>query len=351
MSPRSSQSQPTSEWPTPDWQVADSPEMVGMSSSAIDDYLNWLSSKAAGEPVGAIIIRNGKVACEFYAGGATASSKWEIGSLRKAIGSAILGIAVEQGKLAATETGPDAACPLHCLERNAWEIWPDIYEQTGNEKDKQIKIAQLFSATSGWKRPEAPGTRWVYSNSAFTASGAVLGRAYNQPSDRIADLAKTMIADPIGASQWDCYHYEDDFSDDFSEPGPKLAVDSNMRDLAKFGYLWLMRGNCGGVQIIPESYVTAATTNRVAQLGKHYGYCWFVNDGRVLLPDAPDDAFFHVGNGRADRRTVLIVIPSLDIVAAVGTHASAYNITDGYLDEPVGHVNEWCGKIVAAVRS
>ena len=336
MSPTSSQSQPLNEWPVPDWQVADSPETVGMSSSAIDDYLNWLSSKAAGEPFGTIIIRNGKIGCEFYAGGATVSSKWEIGSIRKAVGSAMLGIAIEQGKLQ--------------LEQDVYRILPDIYEQTYNEKDKQIKVAHLFNGTSGWKRPEPPAARWVYSNSAFTASGMVLGRAYSTPSDRIADLARTMIADPIGASQWDCYHYDEEFSDDFSNPGPKLAVDSNMRDLAKFGYLWLMRGNWNGVQIIPASYVKAATTNRVAQHGKHYGYCWFVNDGRVLLPNAPDDAFFHVGNGKPNRRTVLIIIPSLDIVAAVGTDASVYDITDGYLDQPVGHVNDWCGRIVATVR-
>ncbi|GAG46025.1 unnamed protein product, partial [marine sediment metagenome] len=40
---------------------------------------------------------------------------------------------------------------------------------------------------------------------------------------------------------------------------------------------------------------------------------------RKLLPNAPADAYFHVGNGKEGRRTVLAVIPSLELVAGVGT--------------------------------
>ena len=94
-------------------------------------------------------------------------------------------------------------------------------------------------------------------------------------------------------------------------------------------------------------FLPLAYNQLVAELGGHYGLCWFVNDGRALLPSAPEDMFFHVGNGKDNRRTVLAVIPSLDLVAVVGTHAAAYDVTRGYKSEPVQHVNEWIGKIMA----
>jgi CubicO group peptidase (beta-lactamase class C family) len=178
----------------------------------------------------------------------------------------------------------------------------------------------------------------------------VVGRAYRVPEDKIAPLVKTRIADKIGAQAWDCYHYPNDFSSSAGNPGPKLAIDSNMRDLARFGYLWLRQGQWNGWQIIPKSYVKLATQNHVAQLKRHYGLCWFVNDGSVVLPNAPEDAYFHIGNGKDNRRTVLVVIPSLDLVTVVGTHASKYNITDGYKSEPVQHVNEWIGKIIESIQ-
>jgi len=318
-------------WPDREWSEA-SPETIGMSSSELDAYISWLSSKAGGEPFGTIVVRYGKVALEYYGDGADASSAWEIGSIRKAVGSALLGAAIEEGKLS--------------LETNVYHVWPEILQ---TEKDKGIKVKHLFNSSSGWKRHEAPGTKWVYNNSAFTAGGMVLGRIYQLPEDKIAPLAKRQIADRIGASSWHCYHYPGDFSASSGNPGPKLAIDSNMRDLARFGYLWLRKGKWSGEQIIPESYVREATRNQVTHLNKHYGFCWFVNDGRILLPNAPEYAYFHVGNGKDDRRTVIMVIPSLDLVAAVGVHALKYNITSGYKSEPLENVNEWISKVISGV--
>lgn len=318
-------------WPEQKWPKA-APETVGISSPKLDTYISWLSSKAEGEPFGTIVIRYGKIAVEYYGDGADASSKWEIGSIRKAVGSALLGIAIEEGRLS--------------LETKVYDVWPEIL-QTG--KDREIEVKHLFESTSGWKRSEAPGTEWVYNNAAFTAGGTVLGRVYQLPEDKIGPLAKRRIADRIGASSWRCYHYPGDFSTGAGNPGPKLAIDSNMRDLARFGYLWLRKGRWNGEQIIPESYVVEATRNQVAHLNRHYGFCWFVNDGRKLLPNAPEDAYFHVGNGRDDRRTVLMVIPSLDLIAAVGVHAAKYDITSGYRSEPVENVDEWISKITAGV--
>ena len=40
---------------------------------------------------------------------------------------------------------------------------------------------------------------------------------------------------------------------------------------------------------------------------------WYLNTGRKLLPDAPENVFCHVGNGA----NVIYVDPNLDLVAVV----------------------------------
>jgi hypothetical protein len=324
-------------WPIPTWQSCTSPSVVGIYTVELNKYKQWLTSRAAGQPFGTIIIRSGRIVFEYYGSGAKRDSRWEIGSLRKAVAGTLLGMAICEGKINTNQI--------------VYEIWPDVFQQTGQDKDKQIKVGHFFNSTSGWKRPEMPGTKWVYNNSAFTAGGMVLGRVYGIPEDKIASLARKRVAESLGASSWYCYHFERDFSKSFSNPGPKLAIDSNLRDLARFGYLWLRQGQWGNEQLIPRTFVTQATQNQVAHLGAHYGYCWFVNDGKILLLNTPADTYYHVGNGKGNRRTVLAIVPSMDLVAFVGTPASQYDITKQYKAQPVPHVNEWLGKIVECVEA
>ena len=321
-------------WPTPNWQVASSPQEIGLSAGALDDYSTWLQQKVSSKPYGTVVVRFGKIGFEEYGGGATVSSKWEVGSIRKSIASSLLGIAIGEGKLS--------------LSTRVYNVWPEIFTLTGMEKDKNIIMRHLANATSGWKSSAQPGARWQYKNIAFTAGHAVIGRVYDLPEDKVAPMVETRIKNKIGASSWRVYHFNGDWNTSTGS-GPKLAVDSNMRDLSKYGYLWLREGKWNGEQIVPLSYIRQARQNQVESYGRHYGYWWFTNDGRVLLPNAPEDSYYHIGNGSGGRRTVLFVSPSLDLVAVISTHYSAYDIGRDYLSQPVSTVNEWIGKIIASV--
>lgn len=315
-------------WPIPDWQAATSTEKSGFSSEGLAAYGEWLKKKAGAKPYGTLIIRHGRIAFEQYGGGGTADSRWEIGSIRKSVYSSLLGMAIREGKLS--------------LDTIVYDVWPEIYTLTGQEKDKSIRVRHLATATSGWKIEAQPDERWLYHNLAFSAGHAVIGRAYKLPEDKVAPLVETRIQNQIGAKSWKVYHYPEDWN---KTPGPKLAIDSNLRDLARYGYLWLRKGEWNGRQIVPASYVEQASRNQVAHLGAHYGYLWFTNDGRALLPDAPPDAYFHTGSGRPNRKTVLFICPSLDLIALVGTDKEVYDIDSS------SAVNEWVREILAAVKS
>jgi CubicO group peptidase (beta-lactamase class C family) len=324
-------------WPEPDWQEHANPEEAGMSAAGVDNYVAWLRSRAGGEPFGTVIVRYGKIVCECYGSGATARSQWEIGSIRKSVMSALLGMAIRDGKLT--------------LDTPAYEVWPEIYRLTGADKDKRIRVRHLATNTSGWMTAAGPGEVWLYNNAACTAGGMVLGRVFRAPEDLVAPVVMERVASVIHAHDWRAYHFKGTFSPGHhSNPGPKLAIDSNLRDLARYGYLWLRGGEWNGRQVIPREYVLEATRNQAARLGGHYGYWWFTNDGKVLLPAAPADAFYHVGNGIKDRRTVLLIAPSLDLLAVIGTGARAYDLTKGYKEQPVAVVNEWISQVLEAVK-
>lgn len=66
------------------------------------------------------------------------------------------------------------------------------------------------------------------------------------------------------------------------------GVSASCRDLARFGYLYLRGGRwAGGVQVVPESWVSMSTTPSTP-LNDAYGFMWWLNrDGHWILPSTP----------------------------------------------------------------
>lgn len=46
----------------------------------------------------------------------------------------------------------------------------------------------------------------------------------------------------------------------------------------------------------------------------------------------------------------MLIAPSLDLVAVIGTGARAYDLTRDYKEQPVTVVNEWISKVLEAVK-
>lgn len=322
-------------WPVPDWAVASQPEQEGFTRQGLSNYRQWLRANVSAKSYGSVVVRHGRIVFEDYGSGGTRDSAWEIGSLRKSVYSSLIGIAIAEGKLQ--------------LDTNVYDVWPEIYRLSGDEKDKRMVYRHLATATSGWKTQARPGELWRYDNLAFSAGHAVIARLYGLPDDRIAPLVKTRIQDVIGAASWKAYHYPEGWD---KSPGPKLAVDSNLRDLAKYGYLWLRQGRWQKRTVVPKAYIAEASRNQVKDLGNHYGYLWMTNDGQVRLPSMPADAFFHTGTG-GERRTVLLICPSLDLVAVIGHDRTAYNLTPVEINSLKGAstgVDAWAAQIMAAMK-
>jgi CubicO group peptidase (beta-lactamase class C family) len=126
--------------------------------------------------------------------------------------------------------------------------------------------------------------------------GNVLTKAARAPLDR---LFKARIADPIGMTRWRWTENDTPTGRVLSWTG---GIWTSSRELARFGHLFLNRGNWNGRQLIDASWVDQAASVQVPASVPNdtlprshgagvYGFNWRVNgikpDGQRLWPGAP----------------------------------------------------------------
>jgi CubicO group peptidase (beta-lactamase class C family) len=189
-----------------------------------------------------------------------------------------------------------------------------------------LTFRQFAQYRDRWNEPAPPGT-YRYNNSSATAAGAAIAGLFRNVRGPkpigIADVIREQIMKKIGAD-WDLWYWSGEFTNNPSNPGPRVVLDASVYELAKLGYLWLRRGMWSGQRIFSEEFYREAVTDWSPDSGTqefgrvgHYGYWWFVNAQRFWLPELPEDAFYHIGNGDPQRATGLLIVPSWDMVAVL----------------------------------
>ena len=315
--------------------------MAETSSRELDSLCNWIAERCNGMPFGCLVRTRGVPVVEIYGNGFLADTVFEVGSIRKSFNSALIGIGIEQDKIS--------------LDLRASEVWPELIEISDDERDREITLHHLASGTSGWLTPDPPGAAFRYNNAAFTAAERVVARVHRFPNDEIAPQVERLFKKQLAAESWRIYHFDREFDPaNIENPGPKLAVDSNLRDLVKWGEVWLRGGEWNGRALIPKSHVARATRRVNPQTpNAYYGYNWFANEKRALWPQAPADSFGHCGFGtfkpsQQESRAFLWVCPSLGTVAALIADVTA-GFANDFLEIPNRLTAEWVAKVVVCV--
>ena len=142
-------------------------------------------------------------------------------------------------------------------------------------------------------------TFFYYNNWDFNALGTIFEKVTGA---KIFEAFKREIAEPIGMEDFsldDCqYSYEGNKS-----KHPAYNFRMTARDMARFGLLYLRKGNWNGRQIIPEDWIeksTAAYSNVNEELGLGYGYMWNVVKPGVGFSNIifnGKGGFYHTGVG------------------------------------------------------
>ncbi len=154
-----------------------------------------------------------------------------------------------------------------------------------------------------WKYRElqTPGTNFEYNDVRVNLLAYSLLQVWRKP---LPMVLKEKIMDPIGASTtWRWYGYDDSFVNvdgimmqSVSGGGHSGGgVFISALDHARFGLLFLRRGNWNGQQLISERWIDQAITSSAAN--ESYGYMWWVNRGERAWEGVSPSVYYAAGFG------------------------------------------------------
>ena len=241
-------------------------------------------------------------------------------SVTKSIAATVIGVAIQRGELAADALGKPFL--EFFKEYDLSKIDPRLRRATledvltmrsgieWHEQDRPLNetntTVQLewskdwIQFTLNQPMDADPGTKWVYNSGGSQLLSQVIRRATGQHID---DYARTHLFGPLGIKD---FHWK---RSPTGHPDTEGGLYLTAEDLAKIGLLYLADGAWNGRRILPEGFVTRATTRhvKVAAQGWDYGYQWW------LTRRGETD----VWSGRGFGGQFLIVIPSRQISAAI----------------------------------
>jgi len=235
------------------------PEKQGVKSQAVIDFLNKITEENH-ELHSFMLLKNGKVISECWWEPYAPQYRHQLFSLSKSFTSTAIGLAVNDGLLT--------------VDTLVADIFKKEMEELGNnidEKMKKMTVKHLLTMGTGmeyenWGYKDnnikgflsshiknEPGSTFYYHTLATYMQSAVITRLTGQ---KLVDYLKPRLFDPLGI---DPYWEEDNLGISFGGFGLNITTE----DIAKFGQLYLQKGNWQGKQLIPESWVEEATSKQI----------------------------------------------------------------------------------------
>ncbi|MGB3801042.1 MAG: serine hydrolase [Lewinella sp.] len=262
-----------------------------------------------------LLVRGGTLVLEEYFGSFGRDSIHNMRSASKAITSALVGIAIDQGFIKTVDEPLQHYFPEYEGTIDNWD-----------ERKREVTLKHLLSMTSGVKGNEgamyptddwikfyldqplvaAPGETFSYATSGVVTLGNVITRAADL---RIPEFADRYLFGPLGIT---AYHWpitNSRGSQGLAMTGGGLSL--RPRDMAKFGQLYLNGGTWKGQRVVSENWITESTSKQATSdlYGEDFGYLW-----RMLNRAVKEDyirSFEAWGNGGQ----YIMVFPSLELVA------------------------------------
>jgi CubicO group peptidase (beta-lactamase class C family) len=260
------------------WTIA-KPSSVGLNEHNLNQYLNEI--KAWERLRGLVVIKDDKLVVEKYQGGATKYSALNVHSVTKSITSALIGLAIQKGNIKSEN-------------ELVTQFFPEYREKLGRNNPKsEIKIVDLLTMQGGFtgndgtenveevflKRKVIKGNIGKHFN-YYTGSNMVLSAIITKTSKiSTKEFAEKNLFEPLGMHNafWrkvDGYYCGGDQT--YFTP----------RDLAKFGNLYLKKGNINGVQLLDSMWIEKSFMNHALppknvktpdcyqEIG--YGFSWWL---------------------------------------------------------------------------
>lgn len=253
-----------------------------------------------------VVLKGETITHESYYLGTQAEDKRISWSVAKSFLSALIGVAVEQGKIenvndlvtkyvpSLGSSGYDRVTIKNVLQMSSGVAFDEDYKRFASDINRMGRLMALGGSFDDFARSlvkeREQGTFMHYVSVDTHVLGMVLRAA---TGGSIVDYFKTQLWDKIQPEASTYY-----ITDDTGEPMVLGGLTMRSRDYLKIGKLFRDGGQWNGEQVISESWVQQSTTPDAAHLrpGKRdtadtklgYGYQWW-------LPENADQEFMALG--------------------------------------------------------
>lgn len=269
-------------WPEGNWRTS-TPEEQGMDSKVLASMIESIGKN--GKNIDSItIIRNGYLVNETYFYPYQKGIKHIVNSCTKSFISALVGMVMNEGQIKG-------------VNDKVQDYFPGLNVADNDQRKQNMTIKNLLTMTTGlnwqfsnnvstgqmlqsenWTRfvldqpmLEEPGKTFNYCNGAAQVLSSIIQKSTGKnPANLAAEkLIKIGIKDMYWISSPE--NVSSGYSGIYMQPG----------DMAKFGYLYLNKGNWNGQQLIPEKYIEESTKTQIkatwTPIFPGYGYMWWIN--------------------------------------------------------------------------
>lgn len=239
------------------------PEDQGVSSKGILSFIDAMT-KSKNELHGFMFLRHGKVIAEAWAKPYGPQLKHSMYSLSKSFTSTAIGLALTEKRLSLNDK-VISFFPEYVPEKKTnyleeLTIKDLLTMSVGQKPDPTFSIVQ---SDSNWIRMflskpilSSPGTVFLYNTMATYMLSAIIQKVTGQ---KLIDYLTPRLFEPLGVKGMD---WEEDEAG-INTGGWGLRITTE--DMAKFGQLYLQKGNWGSKQLLPSMWVDEATSFKILQ--------------------------------------------------------------------------------------
>lgn len=237
------------------------PEAQGVSSEGLVQFLDE-AQKSPHEFHSIMVIRHGKVVAEGWWNPYSSGLKHTMYSCSKSFTATAIGFAVSEGLLTVND--------------KVISFFPGDLPETISPNLAELRIRDLLSMSAG-QDPEPigivvtdnwikgflaapvvyqPGTKFLYNSACTYMLAAIVQKATGQ---KVIDYLRPRLFEPLGIEGMD---WEVD-PQEINVGGWGLRI--RTEDMAKFGQLFLQKGQWKGRQILPANWIEEASTLKIIQ--------------------------------------------------------------------------------------
>ena len=244
---------------------------AGVDAAGIHAFLDALAEKRM-ELHSFMLLRHGRVAAEGWWAPYGPEFRHTLYSLSKSFTSTAIGMLVADGKLSVEEKVASIfpeALPTGEGGRLAEVRVKDLLTMSvGHAKDptsEMVKSDNWLRTFLAWPVEHAPGTRFVYNSGATYALSAIVQK---RSGKTLLEFLRGRLFEPLGIANatWETCPRG------ICTGGWGLSVTTEA--LAKFGELYLRKGQWNGRELLPASWIAEATAKQIQQPGNNEKSDW-----------------------------------------------------------------------------